>query len=507
MGTLRLHPFVDVPNHLAAATIIRHAGEPGNVLADFYAVPTLFKPNAFHLAFCWLPIFRSAEAANAAFFCLYVLLVPLLTFLVIRDLDGEPWLALLSFLPLYNFNVCWGLVGFVASVPLTLLLFRILSRHLEGPTTGSAIAVVGTLVLFFFVHAQATLFAALLLVTMTAVRLRGSLLRGVRHLLLTLPALTIFALWWVRDWASTEPSGDPMGTFVALRDYYLHEYLASLPRRSSPLFLADNTFLGTSAPYVAAGAAFFLVLGGFAATGVVRWIRSSDLGNGRRRLEAPLVLLGCSTACYFLLPENLPGHQFVSQRFSVVVLLALVILAGALARGPARRLAVGTAVAAACLHAALWTSYFLSFQGENAGFDRRLLPDASRGPMAGLIYERYFRDRPVYIHFQNYQIVWNRGIATTKLVDFRFGLIRRRVPETVLPVYRDWPGPEDPYRGWYSDLPSILVRGAVPPEDARYLREYRVAARRGAWSLYEKPASPAAPLPNDEGRRSPAGPP
>ena len=490
LGTLRLFPFVDLPNHLAAATIFRHVGEPGNALADFYTVPTLFKPNVIHLAICGLPIFPTVEAANTVFFSLYALLVPLATLLILRALRGNPWFALLSVVSLYNFSVGWGLVDSVAAIPLTLLLFLLLIRHFAHPSPWTSLATSISLTLMFLVHAQASLFALVIFGAMAVVRFRGDVGRTLRHLLLAIPAVAIFGLWWVADWARSEPSGSSLGTFHALRDYYAHGYLGSYPHRLSPLVLADNTFLGKSLPYLAAGAAFFVLLLVLNAVELRRTLRSRDGGDWRARIEAPLVLLGCSAACYFFLPEDLPGHQFVSQRFAVYVILALAIVAGVLAERSIRRFELAAIAVAVALHFALWGGYFSSFQRECAGFDRSVLPAPERGPMAALIYERYFRDQPVYIHFPNYQIIWNRGVATTKLVDFRFGVVRRRVSSEVLPIYHDWVGPQDPYRGWYSGLSAVLVRGTIPAPDAEQLGAFKVTAKSGAWSLYERPINP-----------------
>jgi hypothetical protein len=493
LASLRLYPFVDLPNHLASATILRFAGQPGNRLAEFYTVPTLFKPNVTHLAFCGLPIFPTVETANAVFFAAYAVLVPLIMLLSLRALGGNPWFGLLSFLPLYNFNVGWGLVDSVAAIPLTLLLFLLLVRHFERPTAWTSAAASAALALIFFAHAQALLFGLVLFGAMAVVRFRGSVGRTVRHLLLAVPAVAVFGVWWVRDWARTEPSGNSMGTFQALREYYLHGYLRSFPHRLSPLAFADNTFLGKSPWELAVEGAFFGLLCLLAIVALRRKLQVRDATSGWSRLEAPLVLLGCSTACYFFLPEDLPGHQFVSQRFAVFVLLAIALTAGVMAERFVGRIAIGAIAAAALLHLVVWSSYFFAFQDACAGFDHRVLPPADRGPMAALIYDRYFRGQPVFIHFPNYQIIWNRGLATTKLVDFRFGVVRRRVSTDVLPVYHDWVGPEDPYRGWYAALPAIVVRGTIPEADRAYLDGFEVAASAGAWSLFERHDARAAP--------------
>ncbi|MCK4235755.1 MAG: hypothetical protein KAX38_01465, partial [Candidatus Krumholzibacteria bacterium] len=55
--TTRIYPFTDLPNHLAAATIYRHYGEPSNRFLEFFSLDLFGKPNVFHQVFCSLRVF------------------------------------------------------------------------------------------------------------------------------------------------------------------------------------------------------------------------------------------------------------------------------------------------------------------------------------------------------------------------------------------------------------------------------------------------------------------
>ncbi len=160
--TQRLYPFTDLPNHLAAATISRYYDDPSNRFAEFYALDRFLKPNVFHQSFCGLPLFPSVEAANRAFLCLYVLLLPLSVLLVIKRMGGNRWFAFLSFLLLYNYNASWGFVGFIFALPLVLISLLVSTGFIERPTPLRGFASAGLLAALFFVHALAALFSVLL---------------------------------------------------------------------------------------------------------------------------------------------------------------------------------------------------------------------------------------------------------------------------------------------------------------------------------------------------------
>ena len=161
VGNVRLYPFLDTPNHLAMATIYRYYGQPGNHFADYYLIDTVLKPNVFHLFFCGSKLFPSVEFANKVFYCFYVLLFPIAVLLVIRRLNGNPWFGLLSFLYIYNYSVTFGFAGFTIAIPFIFLLFYFYLDYLESARSFNTAMVTGLLLLIFFMHALAALFALL----------------------------------------------------------------------------------------------------------------------------------------------------------------------------------------------------------------------------------------------------------------------------------------------------------------------------------------------------------
>ena len=172
------------------------------------------------------------------------------------------------------------------------------------------------------------------------------------------------------------------------------------------------------------------------------------------------------------------------KRTAFVLALLALILFGA-ARSPARlpRAAAAAFVAMAALHYLLWASYFIEFNRENAGFDRAFLrPEGAGKRLAGLVFDYTYRGRPTYIHFPSYYIVWEKGVATASLADFRFGPVRRSANAIELPRYLEWIGKSGNYDGRYRDMDYLLMRGGSAPEG------FRLERTAGRWSLYGRAA-------------------
>ena len=94
MFSLRIYPFVNLPNHLSVATIYKHYGEETNQFNKFFSLDLPFKPNIFHIIFCSLKIFPSVEFGNKIFYFLFVILFPLSILLTITKVKGNKWVSL-----------------------------------------------------------------------------------------------------------------------------------------------------------------------------------------------------------------------------------------------------------------------------------------------------------------------------------------------------------------------------------------------------------------------------
>jgi hypothetical protein len=225
-----------------------------------------------------------------------------------------------------------------------------------------------------------------------------------------------------------------------------------------------------------------VALRGAVGRGEWRWIRAS----------APFALLLCALGCFLLLPHEIPRQSILYQRFSVLTLLSLALLGATAAgrgtegarKGGARKARAIIFTLAAIIHLSLWADNFTGFNRENDSFGPDLFPAEGGGTLAGLVLDHTYRGRPSYIHFPCYYTVWRLGIATTKLVDYRFSNIRRRRGGGDLPAYLEWVGSSGGYDGRYAGLDLLLVRGEPLGATALAVKGRELLGDAGAWRLY-----------------------
>ena len=460
--TSRIYPFVDLPNHLATATIYRHIGGADNRFAEFFTIGPLFpNANVAYLLFAGWDLFPSVEFANRTFYILYGLLVPLGLWLLIREVDGDPWYALLGFLLLYNLNCVFGFVGFTASAPVVLFVMWTALRGFRGGWGWTA-ASGALLVALFCCHALAFLFG---LGTYLLGCLRGR--RNWPRAIAAAPAFAVFVAWWIRR--PVEES-----TFAYMAGYYTKHFLENLPRRATfPLMDFYQILPGALGPLLA------MVVAAAILVPLIAHRKRLFAGAAAHPLASMFLF---ALACCSLLPPEIPREPVLNQRFSVFLYLAAIVLLSRLPSSAGARVAI---IGGCLLFGGLRWNYFREFNRENAAFDPAFLP-AKESRMAGMVQESTFWGWPLYVHFPNYHIVWNKGIAGTSAVDYRFGVVRRKAGFDRLPYHREWIGMEGGYQGEYHGVEYILVRGR-PPE--RWLGPWPTgpgfdeSRRAGEWRL------------------------
>ncbi len=479
---MRLYPFVDLPNHLAAATISRFYDDPASRFAESYVLGDALAPNQVHLRFCSSTLFPTVEDANRIYHVLYLVLLAGSVVLLIRAIGGDLWAAPLALLYAYNFNVHWGFANYLPGIPAVALFCWLLVADLRRSTALSRFGLAIGLLALFFVHALIALFGLLVYGAVTLLTSPASALAWLRRSMPAWPTLAAIVLWWARGAADPEEA-----SFFA--DYYASEYLATFASRAQ-FFFHDHVHLF----YGAAGSAFTMlapVAIFLLAYAAVAGLRRGEGWPSRTWPAAVVVFaLGASAVlCGVVLPDRLPGQYFLWERFSVFFFLALVVLAS-------RAKLVATAGVRAAIvflcvaHLALQVDYVADFDAETREFTPEFLPDATSGArLGGVVFDYEYRDRPIYLHFPSYFIVWKRGVATSALVEFRFGWVRRRADGRPIPLYGHWAGEAD-YAG-YCDLDYLLVRGSIPAAARRNLACFRPSREASGWALYERP--PASP--------------
>lgn len=474
-------PFIDLPFRLAASTISRYIGEPSNQFAQYYTVDTFLKPNSCHLFFCSLKIFPSVDFANKVFYSIYMILLPLSILLTVKRMGGNTWFSLLSFLMLYNFSVGWGFSEFTMAIPVVILLFCCLNDHFNRGGLAAGIAVTLLFLLLFFIHVAALLFALFMFFVFYLYLCRKSPVRMIKKGVVVLPVLILILLWWKND-----ASQNSQFSFSYLWFYYKNFWLDRLLSDHINLLFWDNfsLFPGAVGKLTALFFSLFIISPFFGK-------RKEKDDDGKHRFHGLYIFLGCAFFFYLFVPHKIADNFHLFQRFAVFVLLALVLLDSLVYRKKERinNVMIISICAVLLLHFFLWAGYFRDFKKESQSFTRDLFPEEVTGKtLSGLIYDHKFRGRPVYIHFPNYYITWKRGIASTCLIDYRFGNIRRKASKTSLPPYRriEWIGKRNLYDGRYAGMDYILVRGGIPEEHKKYMANFTLKRAAGKWRLYER---------------------
>lgn len=482
-----LLPFIDLPNHLAEATIFKHQGAPGNVIYQYYRPSPWFFPNTFHTVFgSW---FSDVETGNKVFHLLCIFLLCSSLYLVTKVLGGNTWYSLLGLLFTYNYNLTYGFVGFAISIPTLLFLFYLIILDSKTEKIWIKIAISVTLVLLFFMHAQNALLALLMYGLMMLYRYRQSLLKFcVNIITVPVPLVALILGWWFSRGSSNEES-----TLRYLINYYSSDYFSTFDIRFR-LFVLDNFQLNEGFVGIAMAAFFFLCL-----VIPLLWFKvwrryRKDEGLSIERVYA-LIFATVVTSCYLFLPDKLPGQSPLFQRFCTIVMLSFII-GGSLAM---KHVMSGSfryfVIALLTVYSACWIEYLYTFNVENKSFDKTFFSKLSnKDRLAGLIYDNKYRGRKVYIHFPNYFVVWNQGIAASKIIDYRFGVVRRVAAESKLPFYNELVGDRYKPLNLYHDLEYLLVRGRAPVAEDKNLKGFKPLKQSGKWQLYKNISLPHAAL-------------
>lgn len=479
-NSFRIYPFTDLPSHLAEATIYRYSGQPGNQFALYFPYELFPYFNVFHIVFMGCPLFPSVEIGAKVFYSLYIILLPLSIFWLIRELKGDKWFALFSFLYLYNRNFFWGMSAFTFSMPVFFLLFLLILKHLRQDKIILATAVALTFLLLYSIHIITALFAVFVFFALVLSVYWTYPARMLAKGIVTIPLLGML--------------------FIAARskgDSHLASHLVNLYAkgqginfgwRLKELLTFDNYFV-LPRPFGDCIAIFFsiCVLG----TIILRF-NSGLLRRPKVPLPASLrvmyPLLFCSLFCFLILPYKIPGHGAEYQRFSSFFFLSLIVFGslGGIMQST-RRVKIGLC-SLNLLYFLLWMNCLVAFERQNRGFDQNFFPDDKRGKtLNALLYDSLYGNCPSYLHFPSYYIVWRRGIAATALTKYKYTILNGIASQRKPPYYLEFFTPDDVLTGKDFDADYFLTRGKIyQPHKAIIDKQFTLLKTTGRWSLYKR---------------------
>jgi hypothetical protein len=477
VAAFRLLPFVDLPNHLAAATICRHIAEPGNLFAQYFETDLWLNSNIFHTLFLMAPVFPGVEFANHVYYSVYAALLPLSVLLIVRRLAGNIWLALPAFLLINNYNVMWGFSGYAMAIPLAIFHFHLTIKALTERSWCARAGAIVLPVMLFFVHAQMALFVMVLFTVSSLYYHRRKLRLGFAELILLLPAVLLLLVWWFSR------EGQP-GTLPFLVDYYSGSYWQWFYFRWR-LLVYENFFLFSLPAGYYVALAFTLVM---IAPLLVK-LGQRQLGGSpmlkRPDVRLAIILPLLSLVLYVIVPQEIPGQPIVYERFSVLFMLGVIISGSVFYADRLARIYKVLLLAAVAAYFVCWFDHFDKFNDSHADLTPHILPDQpAKETMGGIVYDYTFRDQPLNIHLPYYYTIWKKGITPASFIDYRFGTVRRKVGYRILPPYNPWEGKALGYDGRYQTMDYLLVIGDVPRHLTTRLRLFKPVRTDGNCTLY-----------------------
>lgn len=476
--SLRILPFIDLPFHLAASTIYKHLNDTGYCFSDYYTIPTMLKSNIFHMVFTSLKVFPSVEFGNKVFYIIYIVIFPLSSLLFINYIRGNKWLSLLSFLFIYNHNVHWGFTGFTMSVPFIIIFILFIIRFFENQSAANIFTLIFLLLLIFSMHFQNAIFCILILTIAFIHNFEKKAGFILKYFAIISPILILMYFAYTFDTTSPEQN-----LFPFLVSYYKNDYLVTVFERIKVLAVMDN-FYFIEGPFGAIVSIIF-VLSFIIPILIYFYKKSKKLYNlviTNRYSYYLYIFISSSLCCYLFLPNIIPGQNIIFERFSVFLMLALILFCSYCYRGiKISNIHKIMIVFVILFHFVLVSIYYSNFKDETENFSESILPDdAECERLSGIIYTNTFKGRPIYIHFPMYFTVWKKGI-TTGLVDYRFFVIKRKAGFEKLPYYREWIGDSRDYKNEYRNIEYILFKD----RDRINIEGFDMVKSAGEWYLYK----------------------
>jgi len=475
MVSLRILPFIDLPFHLSSSTIYRYFDNPELHFKEYYEIPTVLKSNNFHLLFTSLKIFPDVEFGNKVFYLLYVILLPLSILNLIKVMKGNKWYALLSFLFLYNHNTHWGFTGFTISIPVIFFFIAYLIRYIEKQRYLMLAGMFIFLLLIFSMHFQNAIFMSFIYFASVLIIFRKNIIKTAVSLSILVPLFVIMLLVYLGD-----AKGNYESLFPFLIRYVKEEFLLSIPLKLQMFLVADNFYLTRNLALGSVFAAIFSLAVLLPAVFFLIQRKKSGLAN---LIPVPvIVFLTSAIVFYFILPADIPGQNIVNQRFTVFIFLGLIPVAGLLSLKPLRdKIIIAVLTILVFIQCTVVSKYYYDFEKESRIFNEKIFPDDSDKVIYGYFLNYKFYSRPVYLHFHNYYTVWKKGI-TGGIVDYRYGIIRRKAGYKKLPIYHEWiADKKDLDEKEYGNIDFILAKADTVP----VFKGFKFQSKTGSWYMLE----------------------
>ena len=454
-------PFLDWPQHLALASIVRHLHDPAWHF-DMYELdlrPLPYRIFTWATALLPLPIGVAGRVVLGA----ALVATPLALAFLLRTTGRDERLAWLAFPLLYGKILFLGYAPFLLAVPLWLLGTALADRHFTGRSAGWGLGIVA--VATYFAHGWPALALAL------SVGLLAAIHRPPVRRLAPLAPFVLLLAYWIFVTAT-----DP--TMRAAPDH---------PSAVGVVFEPPGKALGNIPAFlfeVHSGhvddVLFTVLLLVWMALVIARRDAMTDWRGAR--LE---ILAGLFVVSYFVVPLQDGIAYDLPARNLYLLALLLPSFAGAVPFDR-RELLLVPVVLVGLAVPAFYTRELWRFAAEARSVQELAAHASAGGRTLGLVYDtgngEPFASAP-YLHSPQWLQVYRGGDASSSFAGFPLVPVRYR-PGARLPSPDEWnPGTLD-----FAQLSSwtrVLVRGrpAIPPPILAASQKWEA----GAYQLYELP--------------------
>lgn len=464
----RILPFIDLPFRLMASTIFRYYDSADYLFNQYYTIPTLFKSNVFHLIFCSLKIFPDVETANKIYYIIYFVSFPVLLYFLIKKLGGNKWYSILGFFIVFNSDAHWGFADYTMSFSALLVFILVILYAFRRKNILSALLCSVVTIGTFFIHFQMAIYECALLVILSVIILKKDKKKIFLFISSIIPAFIIMGYVYMLD--SNRGHEDLLNYLI---NYYIRVYPTELLDRLKNIFFINNFHLGTET---------YGVIIGISVSAII--LIPAFYLTFKKKIqfkfnEFPEIIILTSVIFYFILPDKIPGQNLISSRFAEIIFLGIILY---ISKAKLNLKYINYLTIFLVIFFAINVDYFAGFNKVIKGYDESFFKETDgKAVLTSLIDNNSYRDRPVFVHFENYYTVWTKKISTG-LTDYRYGVIRRNVTKEILPEFDPWSKFSDYPAARYTNAGYLLLKSDREINDGLFT----IINSAGDWKLYKR---------------------
>jgi len=437
-------------------------------------IPSTIKSNSIYIYFCSLNIFPNVEFANRLFYAVYIIILPLSVWSIIRTFNGNSYYSILSFLFLINHNVHWGFVSYMMSIPVIIFIFIAFNKYFVLNKLKYVYFIWILLIIVFFLHFQMAIFVVLIFGLFTIVYQRKNSKKILINTLSVIPVIIIMVYAYLVD---SQSGATPL--FSYMLNYYISSYFNTLIDRFNVLFVVDNYFILRGATGIVFSLLATVPLSVIFILKAAKLKISEILKNQNLKFLSNLFII--TSLCFFLLPDVIPGQNIIFERYSVPIFLLIIIISSIIQINSKLENSLKLIIPIIIVIQTVFIfDYMFDFKKSTADFNLGIFPDNNKARLAGIILDNDFRGSKVYAHFPMYFTVWKQGI-TTGLIDYRFGLIKRNISREILPQYIEWTDKQMDYDEYYKPVNYLLIKSNSIPT----FNNFAFEKESGSWMLFK----------------------